>query len=79
MLEIDKIYCGDAYKLINEIEDGNIDLVYSDPVYDRIEDYDWLSSEANRVLAPGGVLLVYAGIGFLQEVIPDRTYFQTIH
>lgn len=70
MIGVDTIYQGDARELIAQVDDESIDLVYTDPVYDRIEDYDWLSREANRILKPGGVCLVYAGIGYLHEVIP---------
>lgn len=33
-MEINKIYCGDAYKLIKEIPDHSIDLIITDPPYD---------------------------------------------
>ncbi len=32
-MEIDNIYCGDAYELIKQIPDKSIDLVYIDPPY----------------------------------------------
>ena len=34
MLEIDKIYNGDSYKLIKEIDDNSVDLVVIDPPYE---------------------------------------------
>lgn len=33
-MELNKIYLGDAYKLIKEIPDKSIDLIYTDPPYD---------------------------------------------
>ena len=34
MLEIDKIYNGDSYKLIKKIDDNSVDLVVIDPPYE---------------------------------------------
>lgn len=33
MLELDKIYLGDAYELIKQIPDKSVDLIYTDPPY----------------------------------------------
>ena len=33
-LENNKIYLGDAYKLIKELPDNSIDLIVTDPPYD---------------------------------------------
>ena len=32
-MEINKIHLGDAYKLIKEVPDKSIDLIYTDPPY----------------------------------------------
>lgn len=53
------IYHGDARELAKAIPDESVDLIFTDPVYDRIEDYEWLAETAARVLKPGGNLLVY--------------------
>lgn len=37
------IYTGDARELAKAIPDESVDLIFTDPVYDRIEDYRWLA------------------------------------
>jgi hypothetical protein len=61
---INEIITGDARALAPSIPDASVDLVFTDPVYDRIEDYRWLAETASRVLRPGGALLAFCGIGF---------------
>lgn len=55
----DAIVCGDARELATRIPDESVDLVFTDPVYERIEDYAWLAQEAARVLKPGGACLAW--------------------
>ena len=52
-----QIVTGDARELAKRIPDESIDLIFTDPVYDRIEDYEWLAETAARVLINGGMLL----------------------
>lgn len=35
-MDLDRIYCGDAYKLIREIPDKSVDLIVTDPPYDIV-------------------------------------------
>ena len=55
-----QIVTGDARVLAKAIPDESIDLIFTDPVYDRIDDYRWLAETAARVLKPEGVLLVWS-------------------
>lgn len=64
-----QIVTGDAKELAKCLPDKSIDLIFTDPVYDRIEDYEWLSSFAWRILKKNGVLLTFFGIGYLPETI----------
>jgi DNA modification methylase len=48
------IYTGDARELAKAIPDESVDLIFTDPVYDRIEDYRWLAETGARVLKAGG-------------------------
>jgi len=48
------IYTGDARELAKAIPDESVDLVFTDPVYDHIDEYRWLADMANRVLVNGG-------------------------
>jgi len=57
-----QIVTGDARILAERIPDESVDLVFSDPVYWQMEDYEWLSKTASRVLKPNGSLLVYFGM-----------------
>ncbi len=54
-----QIVTGDARELAKRIPDESVDLIFTDPVYDRIDDYRWLAETATRVLKPGGSLLVW--------------------
>ena len=54
-----QIVTGDARELAKRIPDESIDLIFTDPVYDRIEDYEWLAATASRVLKTRGHLIVF--------------------
>jgi len=62
-----QIVTGDARVLSERIPDESIDLIFTDPVYDRIDDYRWLAETAARVLKPDRALLTYVGIGYLPD------------
>lgn len=63
----DAIVTGDARLLSGRIPDNSIDLIFTDPVYEHIEDYQWLAETAQRVLKPDSALLAYCGIGLLPQ------------
>lgn len=63
------IYTGDARELAKAIPDESVDLIFTDPVYDRIEDYAWLAETAARVLKPDSACLFFYGIGYLPETL----------
>lgn len=55
---INQIITGDARELAKQIPDESVDMVFTDPVYENIDDYRWLAETAARVLKPGGACLV---------------------
>lgn len=59
--ELNSIVTGDARELAKDIPDESIDLIFTDPVYDRIEDYEWLAKTAARVLKPNKSVLAFCG------------------
>jgi len=63
------IYTGDARELAKAIPDESVDLIFTDPVYDRTDDYRWLAETAARVLKPDRACLVWCGIGYLPETL----------
>ena len=63
------IYTGDARELAKAIPDESIDLIFTDPVYDRIDDYRWLAETGARVLKMDGACLAWCGIGYLPLVV----------
>jgi DNA modification methylase len=63
------IYTGDARELAKAIPDESVDLIFTDPVYDRIDDYRWLAETAARVLKPDRACCAYYGIGYLPETV----------
>lgn len=64
-----EIVTGDARVLAERIPSESVDLIFTDPVYDRIEDYRWLAETAARVLRPGGNLLAYCAHINLDDVL----------
>lgn len=54
-----QIITGDARKLARRVASGSVDLVFTDPVYERVEDYAWLGEVAMRVLRDDRALLVW--------------------
>lgn len=67
---LDQIVTGDARHLAKRIPNESVDMVFTDPVYERIEDYEWLAREAARVLKPGGACLAWSSSIRQYEVHP---------
>jgi len=65
--ELDQIYTGDARLLAPPIPDESIDLIFTDPVYQNIDDYRWLAETANRVLKPNSAAFIFCGIEWLPQ------------
>lgn len=63
------IYTGDARELAKEIPDESVDLIFTDPVYQNIDDYRWLAETAARVLKPDSAALIWYGIGYMPEIL----------
>ena len=64
-----QIVSGDARELTKRIPDESIDLIFTDPVYDRIEDYEWLGLMGTKKLSQGGDVLVYCAHYHLADTI----------
>lgn len=56
-----QILTGDFRELSRDLADDSVDLVLTDPVYDRIDDYRYLAETAARVLKPGGSVIAQTG------------------
>jgi len=67
---LDEIITGDARALAAQIPDESVDMVFTDPVYDRIEDYAWLAETAARILKPDRACLVWCSNVKQYEVKP---------
>ena len=66
-----EIGTGDFRKLSNELADGSIDLVLTDPPYPKEFLPLWadLARVSARVLKPGGFLVAYSGQLYLRDVM----------
>ena len=62
-----QIVTGDARELAKRIPDESIDLIFTDPVYDRIEDYEWLAILAARILKSDSACLMWQGQQWLEN------------
>lgn len=54
---------------MKRIPDNSIDLIYTDPIYENIKDYAWLSKQAMRVLKPDSACVVFYATKYLPETI----------
>lgn len=73
MIDINKIYCGDASKILNDVNTNSVDLIVTSPPYSNLRNYGgtligWnhdkfkeIANELNRVLKPGGVIVWVVG------------------
>jgi len=68
-----QIVTGDARILAERIPDESVDLIFTDPVYQNIDDYRWLAETAARVLKPSGDILVYLATYHLASVLEAMT------
>lgn len=66
-----KLYLGDFRDKAKEIKDNSIDLIFTDPPYDRksMPLYEDLSYLAQRVLKVGGSLITFAGTYELPSIL----------
>lgn len=76
---LDSIITGDARELAQAIPDESVDLIFTDPVYQNIDDYRWLAETAARILKPRGILLTLAGHAFLPEIFATMTAHLKFH
>lgn len=64
---LSRITVGDSRELAQVFPNNSVDLIFTDPPYLKTDVqgeapiYEWLASEAARVLKPGGFLLSYVG------------------
>lgn len=58
---LNTVTTGDARTLAKLLPDESITLCLCDPVYENTEDYLWVARECERVLVPGGSLIVQCG------------------
>lgn len=75
--DVDGLYLGDFRKIGDKIPDASVDLIFTDPPYDRkaIELYDGLGEFAARVLRPGGSLISYVGQIQLPDAVADLSRY----
>jgi len=73
--ELNTIITGDARELAKAIPDESVDLIFTDPVYDRIDDYRWLAETAARVLRPGGWCVAFQYTGYLSDTMTAMSRF----
>lgn len=71
--KVDGLYLGDFREIGSRIPDASVDLIFTDPPYDRkaIELFDGLGEFAARVLRPGGSLIAYIGQIQLPDAVAD--------
>lgn len=50
---------GDAKELANQLENESIDFIITDPVYENIDDYEWLAITSLRVLKGDRSIIVF--------------------
>jgi SAM-dependent methyltransferase len=65
------LHHGDFRKLSDQIADASVQLVFTDPPYDResVDLYDDAARVARRILKPGGSFIAYSGQKHLPHVL----------
>jgi hypothetical protein len=65
-----KLMVGDFRERCAEIEDGSVDLCFTDPLYakDALPVWGDLGELCSRKLKPGGILMAYSGVLYLPQV-----------
>jgi DNA modification methylase len=66
---LNDIQHGDARELAKSIPDKSVDLIFTDPLYDRMEDYQWLAETACRILKPSAPIFIFYWEGLLPETL----------
>lgn len=73
MIDINKIYCGDAAEVLEKVDTERVDFVVTSPPYSNLRSYggtlvEWnhdkfkeIANELNRVIKPGGVIVWVVG------------------
>lgn len=64
-----ELFQGDAVERLRNCLDQSVDLILTDPLYNRLEDYAWLEREAERVLKPDGNALAFVNSKWLPSVL----------
>lgn len=70
-LEVDGFYHGDFREVAKTIPNGSVDLIFTDPPYDRktLPLYGELAAIAKKKLIPGGSLICYLGQFQMDKVL----------
>lgn len=70
VLDGDVVRVGDFREILPSIPDGCVDLIFTDPPYDKetVPLYEDMAREAVRILRPGGSLICYLGQYAMTEV-----------
>lgn len=67
-MRLDFIEPGDARELSAGIQNASVDMVFTDPVYQDMDGYDWLGREAVRILKPDKPMLVWCSSQKIPQV-----------
>jgi DNA modification methylase len=62
------VQIGDAKVIAKQIPDESVDIILTDPVYMNLQDYEWLSETAARVLKPDRACLAWYGGSEIEKV-----------
>lgn len=72
-----QIVIGDARALAEQIPDASIDMIFTDPVYENLDDYAWLAETAARILKPEKACLVWCSSVKQYDVQPIMKRYLT--
>lgn len=72
---LNTIITGDARELGQQVPAESVDLIFTDPPYDRasLPLYAWLAEFAARVLKPGGLCLAMGGGLYAHEILSSMS------
>lgn len=80
---LNEIVTGDARLLAPSIPDESVNLIFTDPVYENIDDYAWLAETGKRIMKDNSACLVWIATSQKAKVMaamtPHLEYAWTMH
>lgn len=77
MIKLDSAYCGDYLDILRQLPNHSVELILTDPPYDRasLPLFTGIAAEGKRILRVGASLVTMASNFMLPEILAHMTMF----